>query len=443
MRQARFATTAVILAACGVGVVSVGINSAWSQATQPAGEVASEIVAAPAAATVRPATQPSTQPATQPVEPKALTEHVNKGLRWLAQRQLNDGGWGQGDESAHMGSGTEQLAGSANVADTCMAALALMRAGNTPTAGEYATNVRRGIDYVCGQVEKSDDVSLYVTDVKGTRVQGKLGTYVDTFTAALLLAEAKDRMGDDAANKRVLAALDKTMDKIERNQQKDGGWANEGWAPALAQGLASKSINRAAQNGASVEEDVRKRAEMYARDNFDLAGGQVKATGSAGVPLYAVASNVQSLKDSDDTNQLRKQELQRQLGAPTTQPEQRAAAERELSDINENEKVLAAATQAVVARMDDKQFVAGFGSNGGEEFLSYMNIGEALVARGGAEWGKWDASMTGNLNRIQNDDGSWSGHHCITGKTFCTSAALMVLTVDRTTTPVAGQIKKG
>ncbi len=44
--------------------------------------------------------------------------------------------------------------------------------------------------------------------------------------------------------------------------------------------------------------------------------------------------------------------------------------------------------------------------------------------------------MTENLNRVQNDDGSWSGHHCITGRTFCTSTALLVLLADRTPVPV-------
>ena len=65
-----------------------------------------------------------------------------------------------------------------------------------------------------------------------------------------------------------------------------------------------------------------------------------------------------------------------------------------------------------------------------------MNIGESLVLKGGPDWKKWDASMTENLNRIQNDDGSWTGHHCITGRTFCTSTALLVLLGDRTPVPV-------
>ena len=81
--------------------------------------------------------------------------------------------------------------------------------------------------------------------------------------------------------------------------------------------------------------------------------------------------------------------------------------------------------------MNDKKFTEGFGSNGGEEFLSYLNIGEAMVIHGDAKFAEWDQKMTENLNRVQNDDGSWSGHHCITGRVAVTSAALLTLTADR------------
>jgi hypothetical protein len=65
-----------------------------------------------------------------------------------------------------------------------------------------------------------------------------------------------------------------------------------------------------------------------------------------------------------------------------------------------------------------------------------MNISESLVVKGGNAWKQWDASITNNLNHVQNEDGSWTGHHCITGRTFCTSAALLVLMADRTPVPV-------
>jgi hypothetical protein len=68
-----------------------------------------------------------------------------------------------------------------------------------------------------------------------------------------------------------------------------------------------------------------------------------------------------------------------------------------------------------------------------------MNIAEMLVVKGGDEWEKWDKSMATNLGRVQNQDGSWSGDHCITGRTFCTSAALLTLMADRAPVPAVAQ----
>ena len=68
-----------------------------------------------------------------------------------------------------------------------------------------------------------------------------------------------------------------------------------------------------------------------------------------------------------------------------------------------------------------------------------MNISETLLAKGGADWEKWDKQMTEGLTKAQDKDGSWSGQHCITGKTFCTAAALLVLMSDRAPIPVAAK----
>ena len=215
------------------------------------GSVAVSVVSSQEAterAAVAPSTAPSTQPTTRPVKAKALSENVNRGLNWLAEQQLASGGWGAGEESQQMRSSGQQIERSANVADTSVACLALLRSGSTPSDGPYATHIRRGVEFVCAHVEKADADSLFVTDIRNTRLQSKLGAYVDTFAAAVLLAEVKDRMGDEAWNRRVLAALDKVMDKIEKNQQADGTFAgNGGWAPVLSLSLCSKFLNRAAQ----------------------------------------------------------------------------------------------------------------------------------------------------------------------------------------------------
>ena len=157
--------------------------------------------------------------------------------------------------------------------------------------------------------------------------------------------------------------------------------------------------------------------------------------GSAGVELYSRAASVGVLQDSVNTKRVVADRL-RDQAANSSDKEERARAQAKLAQFADTEQVQREAQAAVVSRLRDRQFMAGFGSNGGEEFLSYMNIAESLVVKGGDEWKRWDTEMTENLNRVQNDDGSWSGHHCITGRTFCTSTALLVLMADRTPVPV-------
>jgi len=374
------------------------------------------------------------------VKPKPLSEKVNKGLDFLVKSQLKSGAWGQGEESQQMGLGAT-LKDTPSVADTSVCTLALIRAGSTPKAGPHAANVVKAIEFLCSEIEESDASSLFITKTRGTRVQSKLGQYVDTFMSAMVLAEVKGQMADANGNKRVLAALDKVMDKIEKNQKSDGTWANDGWAPTLNQAMAAKALNRAAQGGADVDEKVRAKAEQYAQGQFNGSTGDFKSEGSAGVKLYAGAASLGAIQDSANTNSAKRAEFKDKAVNGKTEAE-RQQAKAQLDRFDKNDEALKSAQGAIVKNLEDERFIKGFGSNGGEEFLSYMNIGESLVVKGGPEWEKWDKSIAENLNRVQNADGSWSGHHCITGRTFCTAAALLVLTTDRAPVPVAAKIRK-
>jgi len=376
------------------------------------------------------------------VEPKPLSENVKKGLRWLVEHQHKNGGWSQGEESSHMGHSLDHLRDKPNAADTCAAALTLIRSGSTPSTGPYAKNVLKGVNYVCSEVQESDANSLFITNTQGTRLQMKLGTYIDTFLAALLFAEVTGKMPDAESEKMLAEAYNKVMDKIERNQRPDGTFGGTGWANALSISLASKGLNRAAQVGGRVDEQVRQKLESYARGKYNKKTGSFSEEGSAGVQLYAGAATLSAMQDSDNTNSIQQSELENKLENATS-PEEREKIQQTLQRFKQNKDDLNAAKKTIIEKLDDKKFIAGFGSNGGEEFLSYMNIGESLVVKGGPEWEKWDREITANLNRIQNNDGSWTGHHCITGRTFCTSAALLVLMTDRTPVPIAAKFRQG
>lgn len=376
---------------------------------------------------------------TTAVDPKPLSASARRGLAWLVATQHADGGWGQGEESAQMRGGRDELVlGRAqaqgepsNVADTCIALLALLRADADPAAGPYAEPIRRGLAFVCGSVEASDEESIYVTELRNTRVQMKIGHTVDTFLASLALTELKGKTGREELDQRVARALDKVLGKIETNQQADGAFEGQGWAPVLSQGIAGKALARAGQLGAPVAAETLTRNQAWFADQ---ASGPATPAGSAGVALYATSAGLAGLQEHANTDALNEPELQRIVAESKDEDEVRDAR-KELARIAGGRRAQEQARQEVVGRLDDEGFVNGFGSNGGEEFLSYMNISESLVVQGGEAWSKWDAAMTGNLARIQNQDGSWSGHHCITGRNFCTATALLVLLADRTPVP--------
>jgi hypothetical protein len=517
---------------------------------------------------------------TATVEPKPLSRPVRRGLEWLVEHQLPGGGWGGSEVSGQM----VPMAGSDNpdVADTCIACLALIRSGSTPCEGPGRGPIVRGVGYVCTQLEAPDPESLADTWASGTIVQKKLGPNIDSYLACLLLAEVKGHMPAEESEADVARALDKVIGKIERHVMQDDpfgspAWARAlsdsvatgapmqpvpldlaGWEPILANAMCGRGLNRARQVGARVSDIALARAEDAAWKTYkDLVGethdiepsnwvkvwqftrskeqtslllqlnvtslryprsspsmdadaqhaespglltdagsvapsspageatrdpesvdarialraakpaphssrtrrhttaGRVVGGGrqlphpvtpraamtiwkSAGAELYSWGAALGLLQDSVNTGQAEISRL-REQAAHSQDPQERTAAETNLARIAETKKVQQEARAAVVVRLGHRGFLAGFGTNGGEECLSYMMIAESIAAGGGDTWRRWDSSIPARLNQMQNGDGSWTGSHCIIGRTFCTSAALLTLMADRAPVPVPSQ----
>jgi hypothetical protein len=110
---------------------------------------------------------------------------------------------------------------------------------------------------------------------------------------------------------------------------------------------------------------------------------------------------------------------------------QDAQALEQLSRTPESRKKNAKEIAAINAKLSDPKFVEGFGSIGGEEFFSYLNISDGLKRSGGKEWSEWHSKISQKILKLQNEDGTWAGQHCITGRCAVTSAAILNLTSDR------------
>jgi len=332
----------------------------------------------------------STLPKTDPV----VNTSVERGLKWLVSVQGKDGGWGQdGGETSYVRQ-SERLETKGNdVANTAVAASALLHAGNTPTAGPYRESLKRAVGFLLVHVEQSPKEGLGITDVNGTQIQRKLGPFIDTFLTSKLLAELDGTMGDAKSNARVRAALEKCVTKIQQNQLKDGSWNTAGgWAPILGTSMASRSLDMAQKKGVAVSKSAMERVDTYTKNSAAAPA----TPASAGVSLY-----------------------------------QGAQVLEQLSRTEEDRAVNAPQIREIKGKLADTKFVTGFGSMGGEEFFSYLNISDSLRRAGGPEWQKWNSDIQAKLVKLQNEDGTWAGHHCITGRVAVTGAAILTLTAER------------
>jgi hypothetical protein len=397
------------------------------------------------------------------VKPKPLNEKIQKGLTWLAQHQLTSGAWGQGETNspafAHSGSGAsgtvvpsptaprrsaslydEQVESIdlPNVTDTCIASLAFIRAGSSPSKGPYTENVRRAVFYVCAEIESADEQSPYITGKRNTRDQQKLSPYVDTFMAAMVLPEVLDQMPDEKSNKRVRVSLEKVLKKMAWHQKNDGTWSDQGWAATLGQSIAMKGIYRSQLHDIAIPEKMQQQTRFFIQRLYDPRSARFNQRRSAGVALYASSSSLSVLSDWLNSCRDQAEEAQRVIEESKDSKKCREAR-KIVYQFNQVKEDFTAQKKMLMKQLDDNRFLAGFGNNGGEEFYCYMNIGEMLVAQGGKEWKKWDDAISERLYSVQNEDGSWTGHHCISGRTFCTSAALLALMVDRTRFPTSSK----
>ena len=359
-----------------------------------------------------------------------LNMSVRDGLSWLSKAQLPNGGYGAGSHSAQ--NILDPHAVKADPATTAMVGMAFLRSGNTLTKGEYAKNLKTVISYLLETVEDTPKNNPYITDVRNTQIQTKLGQNIDAVLTAQFLSNLLDRNLKGVDKKRVARCLDICVSKIQQGTDVSGRQSGAGWAGVLQSGLANSALEAADAVGADVDREVLDRTRTYQKDNYDETTGAVKTEDGAGVMLYAVSGSVrasakEARKAEEAMNRAKKSgKLKADARVTVDNLMKTGYSKEEAIEYSASYNVYNAA-KATAQRQD---VLNGFGNNGGEEFLSFLQTGESLAVNKDKDWKKWYDDMSGRILKIQNVDGSWNGHHCITSPVFCTATSLLLLTVE-------------
>ncbi|HND54757.1 MAG TPA: terpene cyclase/mutase family protein, partial [Pirellulaceae bacterium] len=128
-----------------------------------------------------------------------LTEAaVSRGLRWLARQQASDGRWTNGNSSY-------------DNANTAMALMPFLGAGQSPTTGMYKDTVSQGLRWLIAQ-QKDDG------DLRGSNAQHP-GMYAHGI-ASIVLCDAFAITGDE----QLRGPAQKAVDFICKAQSSSGGW---------------------------------------------------------------------------------------------------------------------------------------------------------------------------------------------------------------------------
>ncbi|MGC3966877.1 MAG: hypothetical protein QM775_05750 [Pirellulales bacterium] len=295
---------------------------------------------------------------------------IERGIDWLLGVMNRDGGVGPDlDRPAELGC-------------TAIVGLALLSEGNTPRGGPHYRELRRVLHAVLDILEHRSTPKV---NYEQTLVQHKIGRNADLFIAAIFLTQVYGEAPDDQED--IRRALVELVATICSAQNSDGTWGEESWAPVLGTVLGWEGLRAASSCGLRVDASARLAGESLfkqLRDKREDPRGLMHN-------FYKTAASIRVLHSMGYRDD----------------PVFKDCVTRLLRD----------------ARSDSPLFTVA----GGEEYLAFFFVTECLLKDPDKAWQAWYPDVCKNLVELQNTDGSWSGHHCITGRTFCTAAALLTL----------------
>ncbi|MBX3439175.1 MAG: hypothetical protein KF861_16920 [Planctomycetaceae bacterium] len=258
-----------------------------------------------------------------------------------------------------------------------------MAEGSTPRGGTYVKQSQLVLFGVLDLIE-SRPIPWRADDPRSV-VQRKIGLNADLFLATLYLCQIYyEAPGYEAE---IREALEKLIDHICRAQGHDGTWGTEAWAPVLGTVLGWECLQVASSVGFEVHASARLVGEALLKELKSLP----EENGNWMFNFYKNASSLRVLHSLNHRSD----------------PIFHETVERLLKTV----------------AYDKRPFQLA----GGEEYLAFYLVTECLIQNPRPEWRSWYPRVVEGLQHVQNHDGSWTGHHCITDRTFCTAAALLTL----------------
>lgn len=312
----------------------------------------------------------------------AVHKAIDKGLAFLAKRQISSGR----DAGAF---GTSGYAG--GVAVCGLGGLAFMCGGSPPGQGPYGKNVDRCVDFLINHQDKNGFLSVSLGGGSRDNMYGH-------GFATLFLAEAYGMSTRPDADATIGEALRKSVKLIVECQNDAGGWRYE---PRKSDADLSITICqimalRAARDaGINVPDETRNKCIEYVKKSQNADGGFRYTLGQGGGSTFPLtAAGICSLY---------------------------SAGIYDGEAIDKGLKYL-------------MNYLPGKGSEPGYYFYGHYYACQAMWHAGGSHWTKWYTAIRDTLLSRQQGDGSWNDNEA--GSEFGTAMACIILQMPNNYLPV-------
>lgn len=307
---------------------------------------------------------------------------IKRGLEYLARTQTQDGNWNGGADTTTYPTSMAALAG-----------MALLAAGNTPSRGPYADNVKRAELWLVG-MSRPNGLITDAAEAAGRPMHGH--GFALLFLASVYGMETEPRTRE-ALKKVITGGITLTA----RAQSPLGGWTYQ--------------PNTGDEGSVTVTQMQGLRAASNA--GFDVP----KATVAGAVKYLEICRTPENgIKYSAGS-------------APTPRLPISAAAIATLYNAGEYESPLAEACMKYVwAQFQSKRAVWTKAS--GHDYYAHLYAAQAFYQAGDKYWDEYFPSARDQLLALQLPDGSWVGDGV--GPIYGTSIALIILQLPYKLVPI-------
>lgn len=366
---------------------------------------------------------------TEPVinDSREINLSMERGLLWLEKAQQANGAWGAGLHSKQ--NVIDPHAVATDPATTAMVGMALLRTGNTMKKGDYAQKIKELSEYILQFVEGNENASM---QGRGTQIQAKLGSNIDVILSSQYLSNLLESMEEDNPSyNRVTKAIDISVKKIQDLQDQEGRVQGAGWAGVLQTSLAANALEVAEAGGAKVDKAKLDKYNAYQKSNYNVEAETVDAIDGAGVMLYAVSG---SARASSKEAKKAEKAVKDALALGVIESDDVSIKNLEETGMSKDQAIKLETAYRVYNSAKNKSqqdaVMNGFGNNGGEEFISFLQTGESMIINQDESWENWYQNISKKMLEIQENNGSWRGHHCITSPVFCTATCILILSIQ-------------